>query len=310
MAAQAPAGFQLDSFLGEIEEFIGKQLSSMPEVKDVDAEGLNVDDLPTSPPWVRIEDVVAVVADLKGSTKLSTGKLAASTASIYEASVKPLVDVFFKLDSDYIDIQGDCAIGIFWTGNALERAFCSAVTVKTFSTRYLTKKLEGKWPEAPPTGFKVGMAASRVLVKRIGRPRTDYTEPVWAGKAVNYAAKAAQSVDAGEMLVTGSVWERLSSNDYIAYSCGCGSSGPSDSLWKDGEIKNLPDDDPDRLGRVLTSSWCVIHGEEFCNAILSGKTSRTGVGAAIRHLRNKVQLERIMELKAKRAKQLRRAGNA
>ena len=285
MAKGSANSFKLDELLGDIDDHIEAELGSMPDVKDVVADGLDADDLPTSPPWARIEEIVAVVADLKDSTRLSTGKRAASTASIYEASVKPLVDVFVEFGADYIDIQGDCAIGIFWTGNALERAFCAGVTVKTFSARFLTPKLKEKWKDAPPTGFKVGMAASRILVKRIGRPRTDFTEPVWAGKAVNYAAKAAQCVDAGEMLVSGSVWERLESNDYIAYTCGCGAS-PSDSLWKDGEVKQLPEDEPDRFGRTLTSQWCITHGEEFCSAILGGETKRPELQEAARSARH------------------------
>jgi class 3 adenylate cyclase len=309
VATGSANSFKLDELLVDIDDHIEAELASMPEVKDVDAEGLDAEDLPTSPPWARIEEIIAVVADLKASTKLSTGKRAASTASIYEASVKPLVDVFVEFDADYIDIQGDCAIGIFWTGNSLERAFCAGVTVKTFSSRFLTPKLEEKWKDAPSTGFKVGMAASRVLVKRVGRPRTDFTEPVWAGKAVNYAAKAAQSVDASEMLVTGTVWERLESNDYIAYTCGCGGP-PSDSLWKEGEIEKLPEDEPDRFGRTLTSQWCTTHGEEFCNAILDGKTTRPELKESARNARHLRLVKSVVEEKRRRAKQLRRARGA
>jgi hypothetical protein len=81
------------------------------------------------------------------------------------------------------------------------------------------------------------------------------------------------------MWVTGSVWNRLAGNDYIAYTCGCGGQ-PDPYLWDDVEIEKLPDDDEDRYGRKLTSMWCVNHGPEFCDAILAGKTKRDDVAAA------------------------------
>ncbi len=301
--------FKLDELLAGIDDHIEAQLEAMPKVDDVDPDGLDADDLPTSPPWARIEEIVAVVADLKDSTKLGTGKRAESTASIYEAAVKPLVDVFVEFDADYIDIQGDCAIGIFWTDNRLERAFCAGVTVKTFSARFLTPQLEEKWKDAPATGFKVGMAASRILVKRVGRPRTDFTEPIWAGKAVNYAAKAAQCADAPEMWVTGTVWERIESNDYIAYTCGC-NRAPTDSLWKEAQITKLPDDEPDRFGRKLTVPWCTKHGEDFCNAILDGETTRPELSEALRKARGLRLVQSVVEGKRRRAKELRRARGA
>src|SRR5207249_11507283 len=129
----------------------------------------------------------------------------------------------------------------------------------------------------PETGFKVGMAASPILVKRIGKPRKpEHQEEVWAGRAVNYAAKAAQCSNRRELWVTDTVWNAVSQNDYIVYTCSC-SGGPTDTLWKDVEIDRLPENDPDRYGRKLTSHWCKIHGPEFCAAILAGTTSRPDV---------------------------------
>jgi hypothetical protein len=50
--------------------------------------------------------------------------------------------------------------------------------------------------------------------------------------------------------------------------------GPSPSLWEDFTIDRLPEDEPEREGRKLKVAWCAIHGQEFCNAIMSGKTKR------------------------------------
>jgi class 3 adenylate cyclase len=301
----AEGSFELDALLGDLDDHVTGELESMPDVEDV-GDDLDLDDLAVDERrWTRVDEIVAVVADLKDSTRLGTGKHAASTASIYDAAVRPLVKVLADFDAGDIAIEGDGAVGIFWGDRRIERAMCAGITVKTFSQKALEPKLEKKWPNSPLTGFKIGVAASRILVKRIGLPRTDYQEEVWAGKAVNYAAKAAQCADRREMWVTGTVWERVSSNDYIIYTCGCPNGQPADTLWEDIEITRLPEGDEDRYGRKLTSTWCDVHGQEFCNAILQGKTSRPTVGTAPRLALADKMTTSVIQEKRSQAKQLR-----
>lgn len=297
----------LEELLDAASQHVKEELSSKPDVVQV-GDDLDLGDLAVSARrWAQVDEVVALVADLKDSTRLSTGKHAASTASIYEAAIAPAVQILIDFDADDIDIQGDCAIGVFWGLRRMERAFCAGVTIKTFSQRHLEPQLEAKWPKAPATGFKIGLAASRILVKRVGVPRKpDYQEEVWVGKAVNYAAKAAQSSDRREMWVTGSVWGRLESNDYIAYTCGCPDGEARDTLWGDVEITRLPDGDEDRFGRKLTSMWCVKHGPGYCDAILEGKTDRADVGKA-RAALSKNLVESVIANKRRNARQQRLA---
>ena len=266
----------LAEHLGSLDAHVRNEFSAMPEVVDA-GEDLDLSKIPIEARrWVRIEDVVAVVADLKGSTNLGTGtQREASTASIYEASTHPLVNTFATFSADDIAIQGDGAFGVFWGDMRYERAICAGITIKTFSEKSLETRLEKKWPDLE-TGFKVGIASSRVLVKRVGLPRTDHYEEVWAGKAVNYAAKASQDADRRELIVTGSVWDQIGKNDFVAYTCGC-HNGPGDSIWHDVTIGRLPEDDPEREGRKLTSSWCDNCGPAFCEAILAGRTARPEV---------------------------------
>jgi class 3 adenylate cyclase len=251
------------------------ELKSMPEVVDA-TDDIDVGTLPiTARKWTRIDDVVVVVADLKNSTKLGTGSRAASTAGIYEAGTGGLVRILDKFDADFIQIQGDGAFAIFWGDLRYERAACAGITIKTNSLD-LTNQIESKWPAKPETGFKVGIASGRVLVKRVGTPRNPaQQEPVWPGKPVNYATKAAQSADRHQMVVTGSVWDRFEKNDYLTFSCTC--KDPSDSIWANFAIDRLPEDEPEAQGRVLTSQWCDVHGEEYCKAILEGKKRRSEV---------------------------------
>jgi class 3 adenylate cyclase len=270
----------LDALLSQQDEHVRSELSNKPEVVEA-GDSLDLADLfIDARKWYKLDEVVAVVADLKNSSALDTGNQQdASTASIYEAAVHPLVKILDGFDADDIAIQGDGAFGVFWGEDRFERALCAGITVKTFSEKFLEPRLEKKWPEAPTTGYKVGVACSRVLVKRVGVPRSDHQEEVWAGKAVNYAAKAAHTADRREMIVTDPVWERALKNDYLALSCGCWG-GPSNSIWQDIEITQLPDEEASRYGRKLTSHWCDECGAEFCAAVLDGKRKRDDVRQA------------------------------
>ncbi|MFD3405247.1 hypothetical protein ACFWUU_31465 [Kribbella sp. NPDC058693] len=296
----------LDGMLDEIDENVRDEIASQPEVVDKGAE-LDISKLPVEARrWFKVSGVLAVVADLKGSTKLGTGKRAASTASIYQAGTGNVVRVFNRFEADFIAIQGDGAFALFWGEKNFERAMCAAITVRTFSQKF-SERLEKKWPDSPKTGFKVGVAEGRLLVKRVGTLRNrDEQEPVWAGKPVNYAAKAAQAAEREEVIVTGSVWDRVEKNDYLAISCGC-PDGPSTGIWKNVEIPNLPDDEPEAQGRLLEAGWCETHGDEFCNAVLSGLRKREGVDQ-LRAAVQMSQFESAVAAKARMARENRNVG--
>lgn len=293
----------LSALLADLDDTVKTELASTPEVVDK-GDDLDVSALPiTARRWHKLRNAVAVVADLKNSTKLGTGKWAASTAS-----TGGIVKVFDQFDADFLAIQGDGAFALFWGDHRYERALCAGITIKTFS-RDMVTRLEKRWPDLPETGFKVGVASSRLLAKRIGTPRNPaQQEPVWAGKAVNYAAKAAQGVDRHLMAVTGSVWDVVEKNDYLAVSCPCGN-GPSLSIWSDTEIERLPEGDPEAQGRLLTACWCAVHGEEYCTAVLAGQRHRDDANPVRKALqasqmrtaiRRKAQAERVAYLAHRR----------
>lgn len=267
----------LTELLTKADDRVRTELANMPEVVDVDLNSIDVGKAPIDVrKWWRLTDVVVVVADLVSSTRLGTGKLAASTASIYEAALRPVAEMYSAFDVDHVEIQGDCVIGWFWGDLALERAVCAGITVKTFSSDSLVPRLEKKWADEdqlPPTGFKVGVGMGPLLVKRIGIPRTQHQAPVWPGKAVSYAVKAAQTAGRHELVVTGSVWAKVAKNDYLAFTCSCGD-GPVDTIWSAHDIGRLDHDAVERNGRILGSKWCDVHGDEFCNAVLDGESIR------------------------------------
>lgn len=270
---------KLDDLLGEIQADIDEELASMPDVVEKEPDSFDVEKLPLGKrEWHKLDDLVAVAVDLKGSTKLGTGKHAASTASIYEASTDNAVRVFHDFEADFIQIQGDGVIALFWGDGRYERAMCAGITVKTFS-KYLETKLREKWGNAPETGYKVGAASGRVLVKSIGTPRNPAEqEPIWSGKPVNYAVKAAQTAQLGEFIVSGDVWASIEDNDYLTSSCTHGNSPAP--LWSNVTIDKVSDDDDARFGRVLSADWCASCGAGFCDAILSGETYREDAAEA------------------------------
>ncbi|MCY1716422.1 hypothetical protein OVA26_05605 [Microbacterium sp. SL62] len=295
---------ELSDVLGELDDTTKEEFASKPAVEKW-ADDFEVSDLPIEArKWIQVPDVVAVVADLKNSTHLGTGKHAASTASIYEAATGGTVAVYNSFGADFIAIQGDGAFALFWGDQRYERALCAGITVKTFSQRHLIPRLEAKWPvhaSDHPTGFKVGISSGRVLVKRVGTPRNlSEQEPVWAGVPVNFAAKSAQQADRHELIVTGSVWDHIEKNDYLALTCPC-SGGPSSSLWADVTIEKIPDSNAERQGRVLSATWCEVHGDEYVSAILGGLKVRSEAAEARTALTKKLFANAI----AKKASQQR-----
>ena len=278
-------------FLTALLDTLGEDVNTVLNNSDmsvVEKDGsFDAKDIPSSSSdtWIKMPEVVAVVCDLKGSTHLGTGKHDKSTARIYKSSVEGAVSILHNFEANFIDIQGDGGFGLFWGDRSYERALCAGVTIRTFSDD-LVQRLEKRWPDAPETGYKVGIHAARTLVKRIGTRRVvSEQEAVWAGKPVNYAAKCAQSADRHQVVVTQAVWEKFKKNDYIAFSCDC-NGGASATLWADIRVDKLPEDDQDAV--VLNSGWCENCGPEFCDAIMAGETKRDipdGVRNAIQKMR-------------------------
>ncbi|WP_087874173.1 hypothetical protein [Arthrobacter globiformis] len=299
---------KLDQLLDEVRARTADKFDEMPKV-----ESKSVIDLARLPVganiWHHLEDLVAVFFDMKSSTNLEKGRRPASTASIYDAGVGGVVKILDAFEADFVDIQGDGGFGLFWGENRYERAMCGGISIRTFGIDF-TKQLNKKWPSAPSTGFKVGVASGPVLVKKVGLPKhMDLQEPVWAGRPVNYAAKAAQQTDPEHLLVTGSVWDQIATNDYLAFSCGCGDGVPNTGtptlLWEDRVLDKIPDDD--RFGQALKSGWCANHGEQYCNAILKGETHRDEVSEETRGQRAALALGSSLErYKGRQERQLNR----
>lgn len=286
---------KLDDLLVELESQASDTLNSTPEVVDA-SESFTAEEILSSSSnrWYSLESVVAVVFDLKNSTRFSVKNTQRkTTARVYTAAVEGAVKAVRAFQADFVDIQGDGGFGLFWGEKRFERAFAAAVTIRTFSTPLA----EMLGTEDFETGFKVGMHDSKVLVKKIGTLRkSDQQEPIWAGRAVNYATKCAQFATAHQVIATSSVWAHLSANDYIAFSCGC-PDGVSAQLWEEVTVDRLPQGE--QSGVLLNSKWCDTHGSDFLAAILSGERKRD-IPEAVRNSLVKSMFRESLERKEER----------
>jgi class 3 adenylate cyclase len=274
----------INDFLADLGERANRDLREAVEVREVD-DFPEKDEVESDRVWLRIDDVVAVVADLKNSTAVSFKKHPQTSAKLYEAVTGNCTRIVSRFDADFVDIQGDGLFALYHGERAYERALCAGITLKTFSQKQLVPAIEG-WEQRrdqfPETGLKVGMHSGVLAVKRVGvKSRThEWKEPVWAGRPVNWAFKCAQLADANELVCTKSVYGMFEDNDYVTHSCGCRAGGeptvPSNAIWNDFDMQGkLPADKAPT--KVLVSAWCDTHGDEFCEAILNGEKNRDDV---------------------------------
>lgn len=227
--------------------------------------------------WMRLTDVYVVASDLRNSTKLNYNAYASTSASFFQAVTGGSVKTVNAFKPEYVDIQGDGIFAIFHGDKAAERAVCAAISLKSFSEKVLVPAIDQNrggqlGDQFPDTGLKIGVAAGRVVVKRVG-VRGEHNEAVWAGKPVAFAVKAAEACAPGELRVTEKVYNAVRTNDYITHSCGC-PNGMASRLWAEAdELEGLPG----AKLYVLKTNWCDRHGDEFCGAILDGKKDRDDV---------------------------------
>ncbi len=262
----------VSELMAELDHRVRSELKKPVQIEDCEKFPNAPDDLYLEKRiWKRINQVVVVAADLAGSTKLNFDKKANTSASLYEALTGNLARVVTEFGPEFLDIQGDGLFALFHGERRFQRAFCAAVTLKTFSERVLVPAIEGIMSERfPNLGLKVGMDASTLVAKRVGVRGGN--EPVWAGRAVGWAVKCLEAAAIHELVATKAVFQWLESNEYVVYSCGCPSGTPK-YLWSDARVESLPEAEGSQCKR-LKSSWCTTHGDEFCQAIRDGKTRR------------------------------------
>lgn len=231
------------------------------------------------PHWYKIKNIVAVFADMSGSTSVNVKKYRnpKTRGRVYEAFTGALVPIFKLFDVEVVDIQGDGVLGIWCGDKARYPAFAAAVTFKTYVNKWLADWVKIKTNDDVDIHVHIGMDEFEVYVKYIGL-RGEMKNRVWAGEPVPIASKLCDLAERNELLVSQRLYEAFKLEE-IYLSCGCKydesgnrTNGDKRKLWE--EIV-LEDDLKELFGFEtrwkLTSTWCDIHGSEFCRIIMDAQ---------------------------------------
>jgi class 3 adenylate cyclase len=222
--------------------------------------------------WTRMTDVVAVVADLKSSTKLGTGRHINTTVRLYHAATGGGVEVATRFGPEFTDIQGDGFFSLFHGQDAYARAIAAAMSLAYFSKEVLEPRItQFLGEDCPATGLKVGIAAGRLAVGPVGVRGA--TELVWPGKPVNWAFKCSGAADRHQIVVTERVYQRVVlPSEYLLRQCyvighqhGNWRAG---SMWASIEVQALPKV-PCFVRKI---PWCPDVVNASCKAVLDGET--------------------------------------
>jgi len=120
------SAMEVSKILKETGERAASELGTSVKIEEVD-EFPEPDDLHLERRiWKKIDEVVVVSADLKGSTKLNFKKYAQTSAQLYEAVTGNMVRIVDEFDPGFIDIQGDGLFALYHGERRYERAFCAA----------------------------------------------------------------------------------------------------------------------------------------------------------------------------------------
>ncbi len=255
---------------------LGIQITRQNEVPEVGPTNKGV--------WFQIPEVTAVFADLKDSTGLSAIERPEVAARAYTYFIRAMAVTLERFSAQYVDIQGDGIFGLFSGRGSTFLAAACGVTMKTLVEREVSARFTEDASADWELTVGIGIDQGTLLVRRLGLRGTKQNE-VWAGKPVNMAAKLSSLAAPNEMVVSERVfglYERASKlrQRALIWSCGCDGEargagldaaiGATSCLW---EQERAPEDlglDFENLHR-LRSCWCVTHGPEFCEAIVTGR---------------------------------------
>jgi len=226
--------------------------------------------------WLKIPKVTSVFVDMINSTKLSAAQHPKSTAKLYQLFTGTAVRIFDAFETPYIDVRGDGVLALF-NENQCNRALAAAIAFKTFCKKEFIPRAQGQVPQLH-IGAHIGIDRGDVLVRRIGiRIRNGDIQAqneVWAGTTVNMSAKLASKSENGQLLVSDRFFTQIKS-EYALKSCGCvvddyGNHRPGEKkdLWTPESVAHHGIFDFDQAYR-LDSTWCKIHGSEFCTKLLA-----------------------------------------
>ena len=154
--------------------------------------------------------VVALFADLRGFTRLTESTRVDEVVDLLNEHFRAITEAAYRHDGTIFSMAGDSLlVGFnvpFPQPDAAARAWGTARdTLASFAT------VHKRWTSAGgvPTGLGVGIAAGEAILGNVGSPH--YMNYTIIGDAVNTESRLVQSARAGEILVTGAVYESIRS---------------------------------------------------------------------------------------------------
>ena len=237
--------------------------------------------------WFQVPQVTAVFADLRNSTGLNVTNSPRDAAFAYTYFIRAMTVALERFSAQYIDIQGDGIFGLFSGAGSRFNAAACAVTMQTLVQREVAAQFRKDSSSNWKLTAGIGVDHGTLLVRRLGLRGTKMNE-VWAGKPVSVAAKLSSVAGRNQVVVSERTFKQYRSSAplrqrALLYSCGCNGQnrgpgldadlGQTPSLWQ--QVKT-----PGRLGLDFghmyrrKSCWCVVHGAQFCEALITGRRPR------------------------------------
>jgi hypothetical protein len=260
-----------------------KELRTPVEIEEVD-EFPALDDLYVEKrAWKKIKDVVVVSANLKGSTKLNFDRYAQTSAQLYEAVTGNMVKLVSPFDPASSTSKATaCSLSSTVSAATSARSARRSRSRRSPSTSWC-RQSRRRWPIAsrrPGQGRGGRRNPGRQEGRRarheragLGRQAGQLGDQVRRRRRPQPAHCRAQGVPEvrAERLRHALLRLRHEPRD------GRTRAGlwRSEELWSDTRVEALPEEGIDC--KLLKSCWCENHGDEFCTAILEGKTHRDDV---------------------------------
>lgn len=255
---------EYDDLSKKIEEITTKQKT---ESLDTVSEALDKAKLEVNN-WMEIENVIVVFSDLKNSTGISFDKQDKTMTKLLEYLNKPFVKIHKSYEAEFIEIKGDGGIAIYSKENAV-KALLASISIKTYYYNYINKKVKTLYG----VDFEVttGISKGNLKLKLIGERGLNF--PVWAGETINLSALISKELKRkptpnNYIGITNDIYDEIKTNkleEYLYYSCGCGSNGHKAHLWK---IETIPNKNGKKY-YYMNNNWCNMHGQEYLDKILA-----------------------------------------
>lgn len=274
--------FNIKEYLNKIHENSEYRFNQFETKKTESIKNINESAYLENPIWLETKPITVLFIDLDHSSKISFRAADKLMAKLYDYFTQNVVDILNDeiFAADYVDIKGDGAFGLFEGEDGIFRAFCAAVTFKTFFEKYIRKKFQN---EKAILNCKIAIYQDQTLVKKIGKRGNINNNEVWAGKLINNVFKISnlskkiflldKKLDYSKnslLIISSLVYKKLKEKpEYAILSCGHhnGEITNKEPLWKNYNCESDESVYDDEVW-YLASIWCDECGDKYLHEIL------------------------------------------